>query len=138
MEALQQRQATAPQRAPHTAWRRLGDEMVVIDLAANMVYGLDDGGGRVWEMLGEGREVAELAAAVVGDGDAACQAVASFVAELASLGLVDGWSGQSPPPPGSAPPSPRILWRERVQRFGGNCGLRPGQGTPCGGKPVWS
>lgn len=132
-------------RSAHTAWRRLGDEVVVIDLDASMVYGLDDRGGRVWESIGDGCDVASLAAVLVGEcknGDG-LGAVARFLAELAEAGLVSFEmalvkDGARPAAPASAQASPRILWRERVQRFGGTCGLRPAQGTPCGGKPVWS
>ena len=133
------------QRSAHTAWRRLGDEVVVIDLDTSMVYGLDDRGGRVWESIGEGCDVASLAAVLVGEaanGDG-LGAVERFLAELAEAGLVSGEIGPTgivgtPAAPGAAGASPRILWRERVQRFGGTCGLRPAQGTPCGGKPTWS
>lgn len=121
-------------RAAHTAWRRLGTEVVVIDLRGNVMYGLDDAGGRVWESLGE-----EGAVSPAREGPQAA-AVERFLGELARLGLVEGAAGAEtslPPPPGPSP-SPRILWQEAVQRFGGNCGLRPGQGTPCGGKPTWS
>ncbi len=118
-------------RAPHTAWRRLGQEVVVIDLQSNVMYGLDDAGGCVWESLGE-----EGAAPSAPEGPA----VAGFLEELAQLGLVEGAGRAAPATPVQSPAaaSPRILWREQVQRFGGSCGLRPGQGTPCGGKPVWS
>ncbi len=127
-------------RAVHTAWRRLGEEVVVIDLAANMVYGLDDNGGRVWEALEEARTPAELAGVVGSDlpETDAEGAVVSFLSELAALGLVEVGEGEAATQPGSVRATPRIVWREPMQRFGGDCGLRPGQGTPCGGKPLWS
>jgi len=130
-------------RAAHTAWRRLGEELVVIDLDANLVYGLDQPGGQVWELLGEGRGLGEIAAAIASEATEGepLQAVERFLAELAAAGLVEGVSepaAAAPPADPASVSSPRILWRERVQRFGGSCGLRPGQGTPCGGKPLWS
>jgi hypothetical protein len=134
------------QRAAHTAWRRLGDEVVVIDLGTSMVYGLDDRGGRVWESIGEGCGMASLAEALAEEaarGDA-LHAVARFLAELADAGLLAArpsgaaFDGETRAGTSTDPRAPRILWREKVQRFGGTCGLRPSQGTPCNGKPTWS
>ena len=132
-------------RAAHTAWRRLGDEVVVINLDVSMIYGLDDRGGRLWESIGDGCDVASLAAVLVGEaenGDG-LGAVTRFLAELAAAGLVSGGPtlsgpGRTPKAANSSNVSPRILWREKVQRFGGNCGLRAGQSSTCTARPQMS
>lgn len=39
--------------APHAAWRRVDDEIVVLDLNSSVYYSLNDSGARAWELLAE-------------------------------------------------------------------------------------
>ena len=76
----------------HVMSRRLGEECVMLDLDSGTYYGLDAVGARVWQLLGEGRSVAEACAAIVAEYDAPREAVeadvARLVKELAANGLL--------------------------------------------------
>ena len=40
--------------AGHVAWRRVDDEVVVLDLDSSAYYSLNDTGSRMWELLAAG------------------------------------------------------------------------------------
>ena len=40
--------------ASHAAWRRVEDEIVILDLNTSLYYSLNEVGARVWELLNEG------------------------------------------------------------------------------------
>ena len=40
--------------------RTVGDETVILDLASGTYFGLDPVGARIWELLGEGKTIAEV------------------------------------------------------------------------------
>jgi len=40
--------------------RQVGDETVILDLASGTYFGLDPVGARVWQLLSEGRTLAEI------------------------------------------------------------------------------
>ena len=99
-------------RAAHLAQRRLGDEVVVMDVRRGTIYGLNPSAGELLEWLKPGRELAALA-----DGAPDLRA---FLAEMLASGLVEEGSvdeAAGPPPPASlADQAPRLLWREEAAR----------------------
>lgn len=40
--------------SPDTAWRRIEDDAVILDLASGVYFSLNDTGARMWELLGQG------------------------------------------------------------------------------------
>jgi hypothetical protein len=40
--------------------RTVGDEVVILDLATGTYFGLDPAGARIWELMGEGKTLAEV------------------------------------------------------------------------------
>ena len=40
--------------------RQVGEETVILDLASGIYFGLDPVGARIWQLLGEGRTLAEV------------------------------------------------------------------------------
>jgi hypothetical protein len=40
--------------------RTVGDEVVILDLATGTYFGLDPVGARIWELMGEGKTLAEI------------------------------------------------------------------------------
>ncbi len=49
--------ATIP---PQVMARSVGAETVILDLASGIYFGLDPVGARIWELLGEGKSLAEV------------------------------------------------------------------------------
>lgn len=49
--------ATIP---PQVMTRTVGDEVVILDLATGTYFGLDPVGARIWELMGEGKTLAEV------------------------------------------------------------------------------
>ena len=68
--------------AGHTAWRKVADEAVILDLDTANYYSLAGPGLRVWELLGEGRAPAAVCAALAEEFDAPPGRIAEDVGEL--------------------------------------------------------
>ena len=49
--------------------RKLGDELVILDLAGGSYFGLDAVGTRIWQLLREGKNPAEVCAVMVDEYD---------------------------------------------------------------------
>lgn len=127
------------ERTQGLAWRKVGDEMVVIHLARHRIFGLNGTGGRIWDALQEAQDIENLNAIAAGDDDKAVEvidAVHRFVADLAEEGLVDV-EGELPKAEdqGNVVDFPRIEWREELQQFAGMCQLVPGQHPACNQNP---
>jgi hypothetical protein len=45
---------------PQVMTRILGEEVVVLDLASGSYYGLNPVGARIWQLMGEGKTLAEI------------------------------------------------------------------------------
>jgi hypothetical protein len=45
---------------PQVMARMVGDETVILDLASGTYFGLDPVGARIWDLMGEGRTLAEV------------------------------------------------------------------------------
>ena len=72
--------------------RNLGNELVLLDLARGVYFGLDEVGSRVWLLLSEGRSEHEIAKALAAEYAAAPEHIEEdvrrFLAQLANEGLV--------------------------------------------------
>ncbi|MBI5624199.1 MAG: PqqD family protein [Elusimicrobia bacterium] len=55
------RQEETFRHSPDTAWRRVEDDAVVLDLRSGVYFSLNDTAARMWELLGEGLDAAEVA-----------------------------------------------------------------------------
>jgi hypothetical protein len=47
--------------------RQVGDETVLLDLASGNYYGLDPVGARIWQLLGEGKTLAQVCDVLVAE-----------------------------------------------------------------------
>jgi hypothetical protein len=45
---------------PQVMARTVGDETVILDLASGTYFGLDPVGARIWELMGEGKALADI------------------------------------------------------------------------------
>ena len=86
---------TSPQRfaiPSHVMSRELGDDCVMLDLASGTYFGLDPVGARLWQLLGEGRTVAEACDVLAAEYEAGRDEIEADVGELleslAAQGLV--------------------------------------------------
>ncbi|MEN8164519.1 MAG: PqqD family protein [Acidobacteriota bacterium] len=127
------------ERIQGVAWRKVGDEMVVIHLARHRIFGLDCAAGLIWESLSEPQDMETLEAIAsegAPKGADVVDAVHLFVADLAEEGLVEV-AGQLPEACKSdnLVSFPRIEWREELQQFAGQCHLVPGQSWQCNQHP---
>ena len=129
------------QRIKGVAWRKVGDEMVVIHLARHRIFGLDSTAERIWESLEEPQSLAtlgEIASSDLPEEPNVIDAVGRFVADLAEEGLVDIEGEGFDATYGDNVVDfvkPRIEWREDLQQFAGQCHLVPGQSHQCNQHP---
>jgi hypothetical protein len=124
-------------RAEGLAWRNVDGETVVIHLRRRWIFGLDDAGGELWAALSEPRSLEELRS-MVGESPTVIDAVDRFVADLAGEGLVTSEAelaanGDDAEVVELHPP--RILWREELRQFAGQCHLVFGQSHQCNQHP---
>ncbi|QLQ25673.1 MAG: PqqD family protein [Dechloromonas sp.] len=72
--------------------RTVGDETVILDLASGTYFGLDPVGARIWQLLGEGRTLAETCATMLEEYDVESEQLEKDVlrlgGELLERGLV--------------------------------------------------
>ena len=47
--------------------RRVGDETVILDLASGTYFGLDPVGARIWQLMTEGKTLAEVCATMLAE-----------------------------------------------------------------------
>lgn len=126
-------------RTQGLAWRKVGDEMIVVNLAKHRIFGLTGTAGQIWEALSGPQDI-ETLRAIVAEGDPkgtnVIDAVDRFVADMAREGLVD-IDGELPEIKNGdkVVEFPRIEWREELQQFAGMCHLVPGQSHQCNQHP---
>lgn len=120
---MTERQPALPERVrrvPHVAQRRVGDEVVVLDLRRSRVYGFNPAAGALLERLRDGASTAELRASARESGLEESAFVA-FLADVLESELLKG----EPAPAGEAGASPapipiggapRLLWQEDAAR----------------------
>ncbi len=122
-------------RAAHVAWRKVGEETVLVDLRRNLIFGLNDAGGALWAGLDEAGDV------VPGSHGEAGSAVRAFLAELTAAGLVEEVAGSrpaAPVAPSEAHPgfgTPVVAWRETLEAVAATCAFHAGQGGLCDPQP---
>jgi len=72
--------------------RQVGDETVILDLASGTYFGLDAVGARIWQLMGEGKTLAEICEVMLAEYDVESQRleadVLSLAVELLERGLV--------------------------------------------------
>ena len=130
------------------AWRRVGDETVLIHLATKRIYVLNPSGGFFWHSLDGARESREFLDGLSLEeplpGDAAKQ-LDVFFDQLESADLVDAAhassetsskgskGGNGYPLPSFVPPE--MVWQELLRNFGQSCANIGGQSDPCTAAP---
>lgn len=87
-------------REPGVAWRKVVDDMVLLDVERSVYHGLNPTGALVWEGLAEQSTVGELidrvAQAYPEGADAAASDVPAFLGALLRAGLVEVAGDPSP------------------------------------------
>ena len=77
----------------HAVARRVGDDMVILDLAGGQYLTLDPVGARIWELLGEGLTLGELSSRMLDEYDVTREQletdIVRLVGELSAHGLVE-------------------------------------------------
>lgn len=68
--------------AADVAARRLGDEIVLVNLRTNLIYELNPTGARVWELLVEGCDRPEIERRLLADFDVAEETLRAEIDEL--------------------------------------------------------
>lgn len=125
-------------RAAHTAWRRIGDETVILDQKNHRLVALNSAGGDLWHRLDAPRELENLVSADI-------PVIRSFLENLADLGLLDRTTDAVEPRPAnddvpetaSADGEPAILWQEAIQNAAQTtaCAFLSGQNPLCNSVP---
>ena len=72
--------------SPSLAWRKVDEEVMVLNLETSFYYSLNETGARIWELLDQGKTAEQIAGTFMTEYDVnekvAQKEVASFVAEL--------------------------------------------------------
>lgn len=68
--------------APHAAWRKVGEETIILDLNSSVYYSLNDTGSFVWEQLGNGEALSDVAEALTDEFDITAEKAEKDAAEL--------------------------------------------------------
>jgi hypothetical protein len=71
--------------ASHTAWRRVENESIVLDLNSSKYYSLNDTASFIWERLGSGASLLEIAAALASEFEVGQTEAAKDVAKVVEL-----------------------------------------------------
>jgi hypothetical protein len=137
----------AVRRANHVAWRRVGEETVLVHLKDKKIYVLNSSGGFFWHRLDGQLGARDLLATLAVDEpipDNAPSHLESFLADLEAADLVV--TGDRPndtfpknatspdyPLPGFVPPE--LVWQEEIRNFGASCAFLPAGGPPCDSAP---
>ncbi len=66
----------------HVLVQQLGDETVILDLNSETYFGLDAVGTRTWQLLGEGKTLAEICVVLMGEYDVSRETVERDMAAL--------------------------------------------------------
>ena len=67
--------------------RQVGEETVILDLASGTYFGLDPVGARIWQLLSEGKALAEVCEAMLADYEVSRAEIERDLSELlAALG----------------------------------------------------
>ncbi len=143
-------------RTRHTAWRKIADETVLLDLEGKRMYGLNPTAAFVWQTL-EAFDGPDAMLRALGASEPAPLSRAeleAFLRQLEDLGLVTAADGRRPGDPEAGDPEaggpaagpvpveppaesepPRILWQEKVEQIAATCAFLPAQNPLCGQAP---
>jgi hypothetical protein len=81
-----------PTRNPDVVFRRLDDEVVLVDMKTNLIYALNPTAARFWELYAEGLGRAEIESRLLGEFDVERKTLGTeidtLLAELARAGIV--------------------------------------------------
>lgn len=105
-------------RVPHLAQRRVGEEILVLDLRQARLFGFNPAAGALLERLRSGLATAGLAGAAAAAG-AEPGEIDAFLATLVVHGLVEACEVEDAAPAGPEPgpwTTPKLLWQEDVAR----------------------
>ena len=129
-------------RAAHVAWRRVGDETVVVHLRNKKIYVLNPSGGFFWHRLDGTGDTAEMFRGVpLADPvpENASSGLEAFLKQLQEADLVEGGApiedeARTTPSPEYPLPSfvpPELVWQEELRNFGQSCAFIGGQNPAC-------
>lgn len=78
--------------AEGVVFNRVGEELVLLDLNRGVYYGLDPIGARIWQLLAEGTDAAEIVNILTNEYDVAPETLQSdfdrLIADLRQCGLL--------------------------------------------------
>ena len=63
--------------------RQMGKETVILDLVSGTYFGLDSIGARIWQLMGEGKTLAEICEAMFAEYEVSREAIERDVLDLA-------------------------------------------------------
>lgn len=63
--------------------RQVGEETVILDLANGAYFGLNPVGARIWQLMSEGKTIAEICETMLAEYDASRENIESDVLKLA-------------------------------------------------------
>jgi len=132
-------------RAAHVAWRRVGDETVLIHLRNKKIFVLNPSGGFFWHGLDGARGIDEFLESLPIDGplpDGASRRIETFLQDLREADLVDAEG-----PPDERPVSlsefplptfvpPELVWQQELRNFGASCAFMSGASALCDAVPT--
>ncbi len=120
--------------APHVAWRKIGEEFVILDLAKKEMLGLNSPAGIIWSMF---HEPCEIESFLVFINEPLRKATRHFFDNLIQRGLLIETDKQAilgPYP--TIIEEPEITWQETMQQVAGTCASLPAQNPLCNQVPV--
>jgi hypothetical protein len=133
-------------RGAHVAWRRVGDETVLIHLRDKKIYVLNPSGGYFWHNLEGARgadEILDRLPLPEPLPENAKHNLQAFLEALSNADLLDPearaeGSGAAPVPefpfPGFVPPE--VVWQEELRNFGQSCAFISGTSAACNASPT--
>lgn len=132
-------------RGAHVAWRRVGDETVLIHLRNKKIYVLNQSGGFFWHGLdGERGTEQFLSSLPLADpgADLTTERIDAFLKDLEEADLVDS-NGRPEERTVSLPDyplptfvRPELVWQQELRNFGQSCAFISGSGPTCDAVPT--
>jgi len=132
-------------RAAHVAWRRVGDETVLIHLRNKKIFVLNPSGGFFWHGLDGARGTHEFLESLPLDDsppESASTGIEAFLQHLRDADLVDAEGapdeGLSSLPEYPLPTfvPPELVWQQELRNFGQSCAFIAGASDPCNAIPT--
>ncbi len=132
-------------RATHVAWRRVGDETVLIHLKTKRIHVLNPSAGFFWHNLDGARGTDEIleSMAVADLPTSAVKELDRFWEKLAEADLVEKSEPSDSPAAGDArayPLSsfvpPELVWQDQLRNFGQSCAREPATTELCNSGPT--